>query len=592
MEVSLRPVEPFPVIVRLLLQDKEDAMKQIIAFMIIAIIAVMPLHARADSEGDARTSLITGNVYLKAADTNNAWQSVSINTPVMQDDTYWVAEGGKAEIQFFGSSYLRADENTEFHITSLDGSSNTVMVSLQSGRVYIDRQDTPGGTFFEIDAPLVSADADRSARFDVNVGSNGVTEISVISGSVNIDSTSESTTISAGDMIAVSDSGAAEVSSYLPEDEWISWNTSQDDILSQNSGSVSYLPPALADYSYDFTNYGNWTYLAEYGYVWTPGVVTPGWAPYSIGRWAWIDGNYVWISYESWGWVPYHYGRWAYRTGTGWFWVPPQAQQVFWCPGAVAWNYTSGYVSWVPLAPGETYYGYGNYGRSSVDLRNGAPPVIHRQIIYENARITNAVTAVSRQTFNAGGVYTRLRIPENPFTQGKATAMVRPPERGTLQPGRQFGQSPQPRIPNEQTGVIAHQQPQRQFRQVEPQPQMPNEQIGVIAHQQPQRQFRQVAPQPRMPNEQIGVIAHQQPQRQFRQVAPQPQMPNEQIGVIAHQQPQRQFRQVEPQPQMPNRQIGIVAGPQRETGAQNQQFRNRGSSQQTNSRMENIQTFR
>ena len=520
-------------------------MKQLLTILIVMTFLVIPLRARADSGGNARTSLIAGNVYLKAADTNNEWQSVSINTPVMQDDAYWVAEGGKAEIQFFGSSYLRADQNTEFHVTSLDGSSNTVIISLQSGRVYIDRQDSPQGTFFEIDAPLVSVDADRSARFDVNISNDGDTEISVISGSVNIDSESESTTIYAGDMVAVSNSGAAEVSSYLPDDEWISWNASQDDMLAENSRSAAYLPPSLADYSYEFDNDGNWTYITDYGYVWTPVIVTPDWAPYSIGRWAWIGGNYVWISYETWGWVPYHYGRWAYRTGIGWFWVPPSAQQVYWCPGAVAWDYTSNYVSWVPLAPGEVYYGYGYYGPNSVNLRNVNRRAIRTAPYYENARISNAVTVVSRQTFVSGRVYTRLRIPENPFTQGKAIAMVRPPERGTLQSGRQFRQVTPPQIP-----------------------QVPNRQIGVVVHRQPQRQFRQITP-PQVPNRQIGVVVHQQPQRQFRQITP-PQIP-----------------------QMPNRQIGVVAWPQqRAAGAQNQQYRYRESSQPMNRRMENIQTFR
>ncbi len=491
-------------------------MKHLLTILIVMTFLVIPLRAIADSPGDARTSLITGNIYLKAADTNNEWQSVSINTPVMQDDTYWVAEGGKAEIQFFGSSYLRADQDTEFRVTSLDDSSNTVMISLQSGRVYIDRQDSPAGTLFEIDAPLVSVDADRSARFDVNINNDGVTEVSVISGSVSIDSESESTRIYAGDMVAVSNSGTAEVSSYLPDDEWISWNASQDGMLTQNFRSAAYLPPSLSDYSYEFDNNGNWTYITDYGYVWTPVIVTPGWAPYSIGRWVWISGNYVWISYETWGWVPYHYGRWAYRTGIGWFWVPPSAQQVYWCPGAVAWDYTSNYVSWVPLAPGEVYYGNGYYGLNSVNLRNVNTRNVRATPYYVNARISNAVTAVSRQTFVSGSAYNKLRIPENPFMRGKYAAIVRPPERGQVKTGRQF-----------------------------------------------------------------------------RQVSPQPQVPNEQVGVIAHQQPQRQFRQVVPQPQVPNRQVGVVARPQQSaTGAQNQQYRNRGSSQQTNSRMGDIQALR
>ncbi len=202
-------------------------MKQLLTVLFVTIFLAVPLHASADSPGDARTSLIIGNVYLKAADTNNEWQTVSINMPVMQNDTYWVSEGGKAVIQFFGSSYLRAEQNTEFNVISIDDSSNTVAINLQRGRVYIDREGSPEGSLFEIDAPYVSVGADSSAQFDVNISNNSITEVSVISGSVRIDSASESTRIYAGDMVAVSNSGVAEVSSYIPDDEWISWNTSR-----------------------------------------------------------------------------------------------------------------------------------------------------------------------------------------------------------------------------------------------------------------------------------------------------------------------------------------------------------------------------
>jgi hypothetical protein len=460
-------------------------MKQLLTVLIVMTLFAVPLHASADSPGDARTSLITGNVYLKATDTNNEWQSVSINTPVMQDDTYWVAEGGKAEIQFYGSSYLRVDQDTEFHVTSLDDSSETVMISIQSGRVYVDRENSPEGALFQIDAPPVSVDADSSARFDVNIGNNSVTEISVVSGSVRIDSESGSIRIDAGNMLAVSNSGTAEVSSYVPDDEWMDWNASQDDMLETNSPSAAYLPPSLSDYSYEFDDNGSWTYQPDYGYVWAPAIVTPGWAPYTLGRWVWIQGNYVWVSYETWGWVPYHYGRWAFRTGTGWFWVPPTAQQAFWCPGEVAWNYTPTYVSWVPLAPGEVYYGYGYYGPHSVNLRNA--PINNGMVThaYRNAGVSNAVTVVSRETFVSGSAYRKLKLPENPFSHGKYIAVEKPPDTRPFRNGR----------------VQIPENPAQQFRQVTP-PGMPCNQSRVVARpQEPAQQFRQATP-PGRPNHQ------------------------------------------------------------------------------------------
>ncbi len=516
-------------------------MKQLLTVLIVISFLAVPLHARADSPGDARTSIITGNVYLKASDTNNEWKSVSINMPVMQDDTYWVSEDSKAEIQFFGSTYLRADQDTQFQVTSIDESSDTVTISLLSGRVYVDYAGSSDGSLFQIDAPLVSVDADSGARFDVNISNDGVTEVSVVSGSVRIDSESGSSRINAGNMVSFSGSGTAEVSSYTPDDSWMDWNASQDNMLEENSPSAEYLPQSLSDYSYEFDINGSWTYEPYYGEVWAPAIVTPGWAPYTLGRWVWIRGNYVWVSYESWGWVPYHYGRWAFRPGIGWFWVPPSAQQAFWCPGLVAWNYTPTYVSWVPLAPGEVYYGYGNYGPQSINLRN-TPTNRIAAPYYRNASISNAVTVVSRETFVSGNEYRKLKLPENPFFRGKYVTVERPPDTRPMRDGR--AQFTPPGLPNHQTRLVAQpQEPAQQFRQVNP-PGIPNHQTRMVTGpQEPAQQFRQVTP-PGMPNHQTRMVAQpQEPAQQFRQVTP-PGLPNNQSRTFAQpQQPFGQFRQ-------------------------------------------------
>lgn len=455
-------------------------MKRFFILLIVSAVFLVPMFASGNSTGDARISLVSGNVAIQGDDTDNQWQSVSINMPVMQDDTFWIPQDGKVEIQFYGSSYLRADQDTEFQVTAIDDSSKTITINVQSGRVYLDREGRSEGSIFQIDTSLVSVNADRSAKFDVNMRTDGVAEVSVISGSVSIDSGSGSTRINAGNLLAVSGSGTAEVSSYIPDDDWMNWNASQNYILEKESRSTAYLPPEISDYSYELDNNGNWTYLAGYGYVWSPVIVTPGWAPYSAGRWTWIHGSYVWVSYETWGWVPYHYGRWAFRPGFGWFWVPPVAQQAFWCPGYVAWIYTPAYVSWVPLAPGEVYYGYGYYGPHSVNLINVSINNVVITHAYLNAGVTNAVTSVSKETFASGSAYRKLKIPENPFINGRNVVVERPPQ---MQP------TPARMITRPQGQA-------RQFRQVTP-PEMPNTQARVVTRQQ---DINTIAPTPQYQN--------------------------------------------------------------------------------------------
>jgi hypothetical protein len=156
-------------------------------------------------------------------------------------------------------------------------------------------------------------------------------------------------------------------------------------------------------YSSDFEENGRWVNVPEYGYVWTPTVVVIGdWAPYRHGRWVWRGGNYVWIGYEPWGWAPYHYGRWTFAARIGWCWVPPARGDVYWSPGYVGWVRSGDHVAWVPLAPRETYYGYGNYGRYSTNITNVNITQVQVTNVYRNVNVTNSITVVNQTTFITG----------------------------------------------------------------------------------------------------------------------------------------------------------------------------------------------
>jgi hypothetical protein len=92
---------------------------------------------------------------------------------------------------------------------------------------------------------------------------------------------------------------------------------------------------------------GFWVESPEYGTVWRPTRVSPGWQPYLYGRWAWTDAGWAWISEEPFGWATYHYGRWAVLDDGGWAWLPGRV----WAPAWVAWRYDEGFAAWCPLGP-------------------------------------------------------------------------------------------------------------------------------------------------------------------------------------------------------------------------------------------------
>ncbi len=91
------------------------------------------LPAYAEVIGTARLSLMQGDVTVQTKDTGNEWGAASINLPLLPGDKLWVPERGRAEIQFLGGTYLRADMNTDVDITNIkrDSEGNIIQVHLE-----------------------------------------------------------------------------------------------------------------------------------------------------------------------------------------------------------------------------------------------------------------------------------------------------------------------------------------------------------------------------------------------------------------------------------------------------------------------------
>jgi hypothetical protein len=92
---------------------------------------------------------------------------------------------------------------------------------------------------------------------------------------------------------------------------------------------------------------------------------------------------------------------------------------VYWGPGYVGWVRTRDHVAWVPLAPREVYYGYGNYGPNSVDIRRRNVKEINiTKITYKNVQVNNSVTVINNNTFVTGR-REAVSVKENPFLTEK-----------------------------------------------------------------------------------------------------------------------------------------------------------------------------
>jgi hypothetical protein len=385
---------------------------------LVLIFPVVSDAGRGPGLGEMHTSLIQGDVQIKGRDTSE-WVPASINMPLREGDRVWVPQGGRAELYRRDGTAVRLDENTSLELLVME--QDSLQVYLAEGRAYVHYRGGRGGVF-QMDAPLTSLRCFDLTWFRADVARDGDSEISVYRGIAYAEGPAGRTEISSGKSLTVRDDAYAELSPLGPADEWERWNRERDERYSSPSNySYRYLPDELRPYSYDFDMYGRWSYTRDYGYVWAPSLqISTGWSPYRSGRWVWLGGDYVWISYDPWGWVPHHYGRWVFNVSLGWCWVPPVRAGVYWSPGYVGWVYTPQYVSWVPLAPGDTYYGYGHYGPHSVNILNVNINNIQVKRVYKNVHVHDAVTTVTRSTFISGRA-DRAVVRENLFLRERVT---------------------------------------------------------------------------------------------------------------------------------------------------------------------------
>lgn len=165
---------------------------------------------------------------------------------------------------------------------------------------------------------------------------------------------------------------------------------------------------------------GDWLWIEPHGWVWAPNAVDPFWRPYTVGRWAWTDWGWTWVSAERWGWATYHYGRWVRIHRHGWVWVPGDV----WGPAWVAWRHGVGVVGWAPLPPEVRFRaGFGlDWGGIDIDIAirldtwcflddvRFVEPDVHRHAypVGRNATVIRAtrdatkVRVIDKRIFNEG----------------------------------------------------------------------------------------------------------------------------------------------------------------------------------------------
>src|SRR6185503_20923932 len=101
-------------------------------------------------------------------------------------------------------------------------------------------------------------------------------------------------------------------------DGWDRFNAERTDHL-MDAPSTRYVPDGVYGLA-DLDRAGTWRQTDEFGAVWIPESVGPGWVPFGAGDWV-FDSTYgwTWVDAAAWGWAPFHHGRWVQVDGR-WAW--------------------------------------------------------------------------------------------------------------------------------------------------------------------------------------------------------------------------------------------------------------------------------
>ena len=353
------------------------------------------------------------------------WTPAHVNTAMAPGDELYTAEAANLELQIGARAFVRAGENTQLGITSLEP--DFLQLRVTSGHVSLDLRSLKANQTFELDTPNAAFTVERSGYYRVEVDGDTTTFTSRRGGrAVLTPSVGESSTISASEQVVVVGADAPQIESYAaPElDPWDRWNYARtDDQL--DAVSARYVPADVygAD---DLDHHGDWRVVPTYGAIWVPRRVAVGWVPYSTGRslhdpyygWTWVDD-------APWGWAPYHYGRWVHVSGY-WGWCPgPVVVRPYYAPALVAFYGGGGfsvgvtigtpYVGWVALGWGEPlspWWGPRHFRAHPRWAGWGGPRYVNHHVyrhktvynvkeinVYRNARVHNAIVAVDRDHF-------------------------------------------------------------------------------------------------------------------------------------------------------------------------------------------------
>jgi hypothetical protein len=356
----------------------------------------------------ARLAYVEGSVSFQPGGTSE-WVAPPINRPLTTGDQLWSDRDSRAELQLDGSS-LRLSANTA--VTLLNLSDTVTQIQLSSGTLLLRVLRLDDNETYEIDTPNLAFSVLRPGVYRISVDGNGNSTAVLVrrgQGEVTGGGTAYPVGENEYDVFSGTDELRETAQNYTPDqDAFDAWSAARD-ARWDHSVSARYVSPDVVGYE-DLDDHGSWAADPEYGNVWYPRGVEPGWAPYHTGHWAYIaPWGYTWVDDSSWGFAPFHYGRWvSVRGAWGWIPAPPRLQgavyvRPVYAPALVAWVGIGAGVAWFALGPREVYvpsYAVSPRYVRNINVSNTNVNVNVVNNVYNttviNNRVVNNITYVNR----------------------------------------------------------------------------------------------------------------------------------------------------------------------------------------------------
>jgi hypothetical protein len=367
--------------------------------------------AYADPPGRAgRLNHVSGIVSFASAEAPEEWGEAVLNRPLTTGDRLWVERDGRAEFHL-GSTAVRMSGYTALDVLDLDD--DRLRLRLAEGTLNLRVRDLDRDDVIEIATAMGGILLREPGSYRVSVDSQqGAARVTVNAGRAEVTTPERAFNVPSS-QAAVFAAGAAplyEVAARADGDEFDRWSVERDR-REDRAVSAKYVSRQMTGYE-DLDEHGSWRSVTEYGHVWVPSHVPPGWAPYRQGHWAWISPwGWTWIDDAPWGFAPFHYGRWVWLD-RHWAWAPgPIARRPVYAPALVAFVGGAGWsvsatrgpaVGWFPLGwrePFVPWYRASTRHVHAVNVTHVTNITTTGNVRHVHRGRTDAVTVVSQQTF-------------------------------------------------------------------------------------------------------------------------------------------------------------------------------------------------